>query len=101
MDKKNTTIGVLLLIAAFASLYLSQKYAPPPPPRRAPVLAPTTGPNQAAASAVANAQPTSPADATFTAVTKDAGEPQYETLANDFIEVTFADLGGAISKVAL
>jgi YidC/Oxa1 family membrane protein insertase len=104
MDKKNTTIGVLLLIAAFASLYLSQKYAPPPPAQRAPELAPTAGPNQAAASAVTAAQPTSPTDATFAAVaavTKDVGEPHYETLANDFIEVTFADLGGAISKVAL
>ena len=104
MDKKNTTIGVLLLIAAFASLYLSQKYAPPPPAHRAPELVPTTGPNEASASAVAAAQPTSPTDATFTAataVTKDVGEPHYETLANDFIEVSFADLGGAISKVAL
>jgi YidC/Oxa1 family membrane protein insertase len=101
MDKKNTTIGVLLLIAAFASLYLSQKYAPPPPAHRAPELVPTTGPNEASASAVAAAQPTSPADATFTAVTKDTGEPHYETLANDFIEVSFADLGGAIGKVAL
>ena len=32
MDKKNTFIGGLLIVAAFASLYLGQKFAPPPPP---------------------------------------------------------------------
>ena len=31
MDKKNTVIGVLLLVAAGASFYLSARYAPQPP----------------------------------------------------------------------
>ena len=101
MDKKNTTIGVLLLIAAFASLYLSQKYAPPPPAQRARELAPTAGPNQAAASAVAAAQPTSPTDATFAAVTSDTAEARTITLENDFIAVNFTDHGGAIRDVGL
>jgi YidC/Oxa1 family membrane protein insertase len=101
MDKKNTTIGVLLLLAAFASLYLSQKYAPPPPAQRAPELVPTSGPNQAAASAVANAQPTSPTDATFAAVASDTAEARTITLENDFIAVNFTDQGGAISDIAL
>jgi len=100
MDKKNTTIGVLLLIAALASMYLSQKYAPPAPAQPAPELVRSTGPNQAEASAVAAAQPTSPSDATIGAA-KDVGEPHYETLANDYIEVSLVDLGGAVSKVAL
>ena len=101
MDKKNTTIGVLLLVAAFASLYLSQKYAPPPPTQRARELVPATGPNQAAASAVANAQPTSPTDATFAAVTSDTAEARTIKLENDFIAVNFTDHGGAIRDIAL
>ena len=101
MDKKNTTIGVLLLIAAFASLYLSQKYAPPPPPQRAPELVRTAGPNQAATSAVAAAQPTSPTDATFAAATSDTAEARTVTLENDFIAVNFTDFGGAIRDIAL
>jgi YidC/Oxa1 family membrane protein insertase len=99
MDKKNTTIGVLLLIAAFASLKF---FTPPtPPPQRAPELVRSTGPNQAAASAVAAAQPTSPSDATFAAVASDAAEARSITLENDFIAVNFTDHGGAIRDVAL
>ena len=30
MDKKNLTIGVVLMLAAFASLYFSQKLTPAP-----------------------------------------------------------------------
>ena len=46
MDKKNLTIGVLLMLAAFASLYFSQKLTPAPtapmvPPAQPPV---PTGP---------------------------------------------------------
>ncbi len=99
MDKKNTTIGVLLLIAAFASLKF---FAPPtPPPQRAPELVRSTGPNQAAASAAAAAQPTSPSDATFAAVASDTAEAGSFTLENDYIAVNFSDYGGAIRDVGL
>ena len=100
MDKKNTTIGVLLLIAAFVSL----KFLSPPPPSPAPSspeLIRSTGPNQAATSAVAAAQPTSPSDATFAAVASDTAEAQSLTLENDLIAVNFTDHGGAIGDVAL
>jgi YidC/Oxa1 family membrane protein insertase len=102
MDKKNTTIGVLLLIAAFASLYFTQKYAPSAP-------APTvTTPAATAANPLAPnlaAQPvpaaTSPSDAAFAAVTKEGADAQITTLANDFIEVHLTDFGGAVREVAL
>jgi YidC/Oxa1 family membrane protein insertase len=101
MDKKNTTIGVLLLLAAFASLYLGSKLAPPPPPTPAvvqPTAANPLAPNQAAQPVTA---PTSPSDATFAAIAKDSDGAQVTTLANDFIEVHLTDFGGAIRDVAL
>ncbi len=36
MDKKNTVIGVLLLVAAMASFYFSARYAPQQPVRPVP-----------------------------------------------------------------
>ena len=94
MDKKNTTIGVLLIIAAIASYIL----APKAPPRPAPVIAqPTAGSPAIAGAAIAPAM--SPSDATFAAVAKDDGSSKVVTLANDFIEVAFTDMGGAIRDV--
>ena len=96
MDKKNTTIGVLLLAAALASLYLGSKLAPPPPPAPAAVQATAANPlasNQAATSASTSIA-TSPSDATFAAVAKDSDGAQITTLANDYIEVHFTDFGG-------
>src|ERR1035437_657809 len=94
MDKKNTTIGVLLIIAAIASFIL----APKAPPRPAPVMAqPTAG--SPAIAGVAAAPAISPSDATFAAVAKDDGSAKVITLANDFIEVAFTDMGGAIRDV--
>jgi len=94
MDKKNTTIGVLLIIAAIASFIL----APKAPPRPAPVIAqPTAGSPTIAGAAVVPAL--SPSDATFAAVAKDDGSAKVITLANDFIEVAFTDMGGAIRDV--
>jgi len=98
MDKKNTTIGVLLIIAAIASFIL----APKAPPRPAPaVTQPSSG-----VPAVAGTQALSPAastafsnNATFAAVAPVDGSARVVTLANDFIEVAFTDFGGAIRDV--
>jgi|GEM_PF-5264780 len=101
MDKKNTTIGALLLLAAFASLYLGHKLSPPPPPApelTRPLTANPLGANQAARSL---ASPTSPSDTSFAAVVKDDANAQVTTLGNDFIEAHFTDFGGAIRDVAL
>lgn len=104
MDKKNTTIGVLLLVAAFASLYFGAQMAPAPSPT-APELAPQTAPmptagNAAPSPGTVGAPATSPSDATFAAVVRDNAGATVTTLANDVIEVRFTDFGGAIRDVA-
>lgn len=104
MDKKNTTIGVLLLITAFASLYLTARLSPPPPP--APEIAPQISPipgsdNRAPAPAQSTAPSTTPTDATFAAVAGANADATITTLSNGFIEARFTDFGGAIRDVAL
>ncbi|MBI5380486.1 MAG: membrane protein insertase YidC [Opitutae bacterium] len=101
MDKKNTIIGVLLLAAAFGSLWVSSKFTPPSQPQPAPEITRTVGPNQATSSATAAARPTSPPDAAFAAVAKDTGDARIVTLANDVIAVNFTNQGGAIRDIAL
>lgn len=102
MDKKNTAIGVLLLVAAMASFWFSARYAPQQPVRPA-VSAPSTSgsplaTNQAGISTTAS----SPADATLTASPAAANAPaEYVTLANEFISVKFTNHGGAIDSIAL
>jgi YidC/Oxa1 family membrane protein insertase len=103
MDKKNTTIGVLLLIAAFASLFFGARMAPPPPP--APEIAPQDAPlpgsaNQAPTPSQSGSPVQSPSDATFAAIVSDNASATVTTLANDVIEVRFTDFGGAIRDVA-
>lgn len=104
MDKKNTTIGVILLIAAFASLYFGARMAPPPP-TSTPELAPQTAPlptadNAAPGPATAGALASSPTDANFAAVSRDNADATVTTLANDVFEIRFTDFGGAIRDVA-
>ena len=102
MDKKNTTIGVVLLLAAFASFYLSARYAPKPaaplpfaPPAGQTVSAPLTASAAAAAHALpATSGPASPAQPAL-------GAAEKVTLTNDFVVVTFTNHGGAIDSVAL
>ena len=104
MDKKNTIIGALLIIAAFGSLYLGQKYAPPPPATPPPVSTAVVKSVDAATGA-ANV-PGSPAapgtgPAAFTAVAKDVSAAAVTTLENEYITVHFTNFGGAIRDVAL
>jgi len=97
MDKKNTLIGVSLLVAAFALMFLVGP-KPTPPSKAQPVqeMTKTGGPNQAQPEAV-----TSPRDAAFASVFKEIREARTYSLSNEFVEVRFTNFGGAIKEVAL
>ena len=102
MDKKNTLIGVLLLVAAFASLYFGSRFSAPPP--RAPEIGrPPGAPGtiSAPASPTAVPPPVMPSDATFAQVAKHKAGETLTVLANDFIEARLTDFGGAVREVAL
>jgi YidC/Oxa1 family membrane protein insertase len=100
MDKKNTTIGVLLIMAAMVSFYFSAKMAPQPPPRPAVTTPPVTNPvagNQAPAPAPAQ----SPADAELRAPARPTAPVAFVTLENSHVAVRFTTAGGAIDSVEL
>jgi len=103
MDKKSTTIGVLLLIAAFGMMLYSslqeakrqQQLPPAPPPTETTAPAETTP-----AAPVESSQPQG--TTALTAAEEEPATPaQTYTLRNDFIEVTFTEAGGAIERVSL
>ena len=106
MDKKNTVIGVLLLVAAFALVYLGPKperpaAIMPPPTAGAPALSTAAGTTGAPAGTAPATAPAPLANSAFAAAVKDAAGATVTTLANDFVEVHFTDFGGAIREVAL
>jgi YidC/Oxa1 family membrane protein insertase len=99
MDKKNTLIGALLLLAAFGSLYFSSRFSPPPP--RAPEVGrPPARPAIAPAGPAVPAPTVMPADTAFAAVATDNAGATLTALANDYLEVRLTDFGGAIREVA-
>ncbi|MBW8780879.1 MAG: membrane protein insertase YidC [Verrucomicrobia bacterium] len=101
MDKKNTTIGVLLLLAAFASFYFTSRPGPQTTPTGLPVAAAPTTPTTPATPTPATTTPAVPAnDAAFAAVVSDNANATVTTLANDYVELRLTDFGGAISDVA-
>ncbi|MCC5021927.1 MAG: YidC/Oxa1 family insertase periplasmic-domain containing protein [Candidatus Synoicihabitans palmerolidicus] len=115
MDKKNTVIGVLLLIVAFATLFLDNRFAPPAPAVReiAPTHAPLpTAPNQANPSdrvttvnpgTATQPQPTAgalPPNAEFAELASSNENEVVTTLENEFVRVDFTNFGGAIGDVA-
>lgn len=97
MDKKNTTIGVLLIIAAVVAFMMAPKAPPRPAPAQAPafVAAPVAD-GQAPAPAIVGAAVN---NSVFAALVKEDGSAKVITMANDFVEVTFTDMGGAIRDV--
>jgi YidC/Oxa1 family membrane protein insertase len=101
MDKKNTTIGVLLIVAAVVSMYFSARLAPQPAPRPAVETAPTTSPVAQNAAPVAGPA-SSPQDAALAAPAAQPAAPaEFATLQNDFVAVRFTTAGGAIDTVEL
>jgi YidC/Oxa1 family membrane protein insertase len=107
MDKKNTLIGVAFLIAAFAAFIFSAKQQPAPQPQQpavtqsTPAGSTTPVPEGTATAPSTPAFSAAPANSTFAALAKQDGSARVVTLANDFIEARFTDLGGAIQNVAL
>ncbi len=110
MDKKNLTIGIAFIVAAFATLFIGQRYSPPPAApassQNATATPAAAGP-QATLSTPANAPapagivPATPAAPTlFAALTDERADAVTTILANDFIEARLTDFGGAISSVA-
>lgn len=100
MDKKNTVIGVLLLVAAMLAFYFSAKFAPPPPPPAIPSTPSVNPVGSNAAPAVGPAH--SPADTTLSASKTPSSAPaEYVTLANEFVSVRFTTAGGAIDRIEL
>jgi YidC/Oxa1 family membrane protein insertase len=107
MDKKNTTIGVLLLLAAFAIIYFAPRPAPPPmapnPEPTSPGAPATTTatPGETPATATAPSQTANPVNAAFAAANAESAGATVTTLSNDFVEARFSDYGGALREVAL
>lgn len=103
MDKKNTIIGVLLLLAAFASLHLGRMFSPAPPPP-APEIAGQTAPlpgTPNAAPPAGGTTPTVPApQAEFAALAGENRDATVTTLENELIAARFTDYGGALLEVA-
>ena len=114
MDKKNTTIGVVLLLAAFAVFILGPKSPPPTQPTNAqpaatasqapasvaPGAAATTQPEAAAAGGTTPAAPAVAPSGEFAAVHREAAGANIVALSNEFIEARFTNHGGALRDVA-
>jgi len=105
MDKKNLTIGVLLVLGAVVCLYFGIKLAPPrlpvPPPDQVQTATPVTGAPAPAQPAAATPTATVPAVPPATSPAAAVTPAEYVTLSNDFIIVRFTNHGGAIDRVGL
>ena len=105
MDKKNTTIGVLLLLAAFALIYFSPRPVPPAPvpggENTAPGVTATPGSTTTPGTPAATTTTAAVVNTAFAAINRDSAEATVTTLSNDFIEARFTDSGGALRDVAL
>jgi YidC/Oxa1 family membrane protein insertase len=112
MDKKNFTIGAILLVAAFALMVFGPKSPPPAAPPSAPatsgeaVANPATVPGAprvaATPSTAGQAAPVGPALTSSTPATlrQVPTNARITTLSNEFVEVRFTEYGGAIREVA-
>lgn len=105
MDKKNLTIGVALLLAAFASMYFTSKPVPrpvAPAPGSTPAQTAATGGNTIATPpGTTNASTAQVPQAEITSMRKPEVEARIDLLANNFVEVRLSNFGGAVRNVAL
>lgn len=99
MDRKNFTIGVVLLLAAFAMLFLAPRSPAPTRPGNTPPGTTETYPPATAGSAQPPAAGPAPTT-TFAAVSRDSAGATVTILANEFIEARLTDFGGAVRDVA-
>jgi len=125
MDKKNTTLGILFLGAALALMLFGSRFSPQPPP---PAVEPSSPESTGTPAGLPPATAISPASGTETPITPAAlpatplasggivpastnallaasipvaaGE-ELVTLSNEFVDVRFTPLGGAIAEVSL
>jgi len=127
MDKKNTLLGILFIGAALGLMLFGSRCSPQPPPppppaeSTAPEATPSAGapPATAISPAAATPSPLTPAaalpeapaarggivtlaaDRNFAAAIPAAPDESLVTLSNEFFDVRFTPLGGAIAEVAL
>lgn len=111
MDKKNLTIGVVLLVAALATMFYGSKQSASHPPASAPATSTPTATTTATSTPAQTTTAAAPAATipaaagtnppTITALAKDAEGAKVDLLANNDIEVRLTDHGGAIRSVAL
>lgn len=98
VDKKNTVIGVLLIAAAIASMYLGNRNSTQ---RATPEALRQAATQQAPASQGPEALVPPGPQPEFVSANVDVTGSQVTKLHNSFIEVRFTDYGGAIRDVAL
>jgi YidC/Oxa1 family membrane protein insertase len=101
LDKKNTTLGILFIAAAFIFWWLTPKdersMTPPPP------AATAEASGASASNPAAPAGPIGPqgAQPDYLQTTADHGNAEITVLGNDFIQVRLTNYGGSIRDVAL
>jgi YidC/Oxa1 family membrane protein insertase len=97
VDKKNTTIGVLFVLAALGCYLFGERYAP----KKSPAQVERAVAQQEAAEAPAPALGAAPAERASTTIAAEPNDAAVTSLENDFVRVEFTDLGGAVRDVAL
>lgn len=101
MDKKNFTIGVVLLVAAFAMMILAPKSPPPTRPDNAQTATSPSQPGGAVATPAAPGAPAAPAPmAELAPLNVESTEAVVTKLGNEYIEARLTNFGGAIRDVA-
>jgi YidC/Oxa1 family membrane protein insertase len=107
MDKKNTTIGVILLLTAFAVMFFAPKSVPPAQPSSAqPAATASQSPSTPGAPSTGTSAPsataTTPggAPSQFASINVEAPATRITPLSNEFIEVRLTNFGGAVRDVA-
>lgn len=108
MDKKNTIIGIALLVAGFAMLFLTPRQPVPPSPQPRPQVTdhsetPST-PSDQPADPTLPRPPAASETAAGHARVEENGErsgEQIDVLENGLVEVRFTNYGGAVKEIVL
>ncbi len=105
MDKKNLTLGILFMVAAFATLFIGARNQPPPAAPApigaapAPAVEPADPSAPGATAPALSPAPAAPSSA-FASLSQVRADARVTELSNEFIRVRFTDFGGAIQDVA-
>ena len=109
MDKKNLTLGIVFIVAAFATLIIGARLQPPPAAPAAPTASSAPGAPSATAPAGSAGSPAAPAtslaapvvpNTTLAALAENRADAKHTLLTNEFVTVRLTDFGGAITDVA-